>query len=146
MHSSSVLVSVVLPSMKPKADFSFNEKDLTISWFSGTGAGGQHRNKHQNSCRITHNPTGITATAQTRSQSSSKQFAIDEIKRKILHTVAKDSSFASQQLIIEQMQAAQKISSRRRTYRFQENMVHDHVSGKSVTTNKFFAGCIDLIW
>lgn len=36
-------------------------KDFTIEWYSGTGKGGQHRNKHQNCCRIIHNETGIRA-------------------------------------------------------------------------------------
>ena len=35
-------------------------KDFRIEWYSGTGAGGQHRNKHQNCCRITHIETGLT--------------------------------------------------------------------------------------
>lgn len=35
--------------------------DFEVEWFSGSGAGGQHRNKHQNCCRITHTATGIRA-------------------------------------------------------------------------------------
>ena len=37
------------------------KKDFRIDWFSGTGGGGQHRNKHQNCCRITHIETGLRA-------------------------------------------------------------------------------------
>lgn len=40
--------------------FSTRKKDFKIDWFSGTGAGGQHRNKHQNCCRLTHKDSGIT--------------------------------------------------------------------------------------
>jgi len=44
--------------------FSITKKDLKITWFSGKGAGGQHRNKHQNCCRIKHSETGIIVTGQ----------------------------------------------------------------------------------
>jgi peptide chain release factor 1 len=43
---------------------SFSKKDFRVDWFSGKGAGGQHRNKHQNCCRITHLPSGLVATGQ----------------------------------------------------------------------------------
>lgn len=44
--------------------FSVTKKDLEITWFSGTGAGGQHRNKHQNCCRIKHPDSGVMVTGQ----------------------------------------------------------------------------------
>lgn len=44
--------------------FSVTKKDLDITWFSGTGAGGQHRNKHQNCCRIKHPDSGVIVTGQ----------------------------------------------------------------------------------
>ncbi len=44
--------------------FSVTKKDLEITWFSGTGAGGQHRNKHQNCCRIKHLESGVIVTGQ----------------------------------------------------------------------------------
>lgn len=46
--------------------FSITRKDLDIDWFSGTGAGGQYRNKHQNCCRIRHRESGAMATGQSQ--------------------------------------------------------------------------------
>jgi len=34
--------------------FSVTKKDLKIDYYSGTGAGGQHRNRHMLACRIQH--------------------------------------------------------------------------------------------
>jgi protein subunit release factor B len=44
--------------------FSVTKDDLTITYFSGTGAGGQYRNRHKNCVRIKHNDTGIIKTGQ----------------------------------------------------------------------------------
>ena len=42
---------------------SVTKKDLDITWYSGSGAGGQHRNKHPNCCRIKHRDSGTLVTA-----------------------------------------------------------------------------------
>jgi len=42
-----------------------SKKDFKISYFSGRGAGGQHRNKHQNCVRLQHIESGITKTGQS---------------------------------------------------------------------------------
>lgn len=45
--------------------FSVTKKDFKIDWFSGTGAGGQGRNKLQNSCRLSHPDSGAMSTGQS---------------------------------------------------------------------------------
>jgi protein subunit release factor A len=42
--------------------FSVTKKDLKIDYYSGTGAGGQHRNRHMNSVRIKHPDSGVLVT------------------------------------------------------------------------------------
>jgi protein subunit release factor A len=59
--------------MSKLPDLHFTKKDFKVDWFSGTGAGGQHRNKHMNCCRITHIETGITTTGQTQRDRPSNQ-------------------------------------------------------------------------
>lgn len=49
------------------------KKDLEVTWFSGSGAGGQHRNKHDNCCRIRHPETGIIAVGQSHKERRSNQ-------------------------------------------------------------------------
>ena len=61
----------------------FNERDFKIEWYSGTGAGGQHRNKHQNSCRLTYLPTGQIVTAQCRSRENSLNEAKTEMMTRL---------------------------------------------------------------
>lgn len=45
--------------------FTITKKDFELTWFSGQGGGGQHRNKHQNCARILHKETGIICTGQS---------------------------------------------------------------------------------
>jgi protein subunit release factor A len=55
------VVGVAVGGRVSVPDLHFGKKDFRIEWFSGTGAGGQYRNKHQNCCRITHIATGLRA-------------------------------------------------------------------------------------
>lgn len=59
--------------------------DFRVDWFSGKGAGGQHRNKHQNCCRITHIASGLVATGQSsRSRPDNQKGAFHSLVEKVL--------------------------------------------------------------
>ena len=59
---------------------SITKKDFDIHYFSGTGAGGQHRNKHQNCVRMLHRESGASATAKdSRSKEKNVKSAFDRI-------------------------------------------------------------------
>lgn len=61
------------------------KKDFTVEWFSGTGKGGQHRNKHQNCCRITHIESGLQATGQrSRSRVDNQRDAFKVLVSRII--------------------------------------------------------------
>lgn len=51
--------------MEKELLFSVTKKDLKIEYFSGTGGGGQHRNKHQNCIRIHHSGSKSVVTGQS---------------------------------------------------------------------------------
>lgn len=51
------------------------KKDFRIEWFSGTGGGGQHRNKHQNCCRIVHIESGLRSQSTKYRERPSNQRA-----------------------------------------------------------------------
>ena len=66
------------PAGKPI--FSVTKKDLEITYFSGHGAGGQHRNKHKNCVRIRHPETGVIVTGQEqKSLEQNKKFALNRL-------------------------------------------------------------------
>ena len=80
-----------MKSKKRKLLFSVTRKDLVIDFFSGTGAGGQHRNKHQNCVRISHPASGALSTGQaSRSRQSNIRHALNSLikhpKFKVWHS------------------------------------------------------------
>jgi len=68
-------------------------RDLKIDWYSGTGGGGQHRNKHQNCCRMTHLPTGLMATGQTeRSRTQNQKQAFLRLADKLAPLMKREAA------------------------------------------------------
>jgi len=124
---------------------SIPQSDLKIEWYSGTGAGGQHRNKHQNSCRITHLPSGVIATAQTRSRQSSFEQAMTAIRNAVDKSAERqyNSNIASDR---KRQVGSGMRGDKIRTYRFQDDSVQDHITGKRATCSQILKGNVDLLW
>jgi peptide chain release factor 1 len=119
-------------------------QDVRTEWFSGTGAGGQHRNKHQNSCRLIHVPTGTVATAQCRKRDQSYTQAWADLERRIqaqAEHVATQSVDALRNELTGSGMRADKV----RTYRFQEDVVRDHVTGREARASVVMRGNFDLL-
>jgi protein subunit release factor A len=61
------------------------KKDFKVDWFSGSGAGGQHRNKHQNCCRITHLESGLVGLGtESKSRVRNQETAFKRVVQKII--------------------------------------------------------------
>jgi peptide chain release factor 1 len=119
--------------------------DLKIEWYSGTGAGGQHRNKHQNSCRITHIPTGIVATAQCRSRQNSLAEAMQSIQTQVDNIV--QTAYSKEVASYRKAQVGSGMRGDKiRTYRFQDDRVQDHITGRSAKCSAVLRGNFDLLW
>jgi len=119
--------------------------DLKIEWYSGTGAGGQHRNKHQNSARVTHIPTGIVATAQCRSRQNSLAEAMENIQKQVdnIRQNQYNKNIASDR---KQQVGSGMRGDKIRTYRFQDDVVQDHNTGRRGSVKKVLNGHFDLLW
>ena len=111
------------------------EDQFRFEWFSGTGKGGQHRNKHQNCCRCIHEPTGITANGtNSRSREDNRSASYTVCRSRVLAHFHKDT---------ERYQAGNE---RIRTYHEPDNRVVDHASGLTDTyTNVIIKGNMDAL-
>jgi peptide chain release factor 1 len=99
-----------------------SDQDFDISWFSGTGKGGQHRNKHQNCCRVIHRDTGITANGtNSRSREQNKQNALAICRARVIQHFHVDTA------------RYRADPERVRTYHEPDNRVVDHASGVTTT-------------
>lgn len=143
IHTSTVTVAVT--DTKNTSKFEINESDIKIQWYSGSGNGGQARNKVQNCCRLIHVPTGIIKTAQFRDRASSYNNAYkslsDELKK------IYDSNLNNTQNSIRQKQIGSGMRGDKvRTFRFQDNSVTDHRTNKTASCKEVMKGNFHLLW
>ncbi len=95
------------------------KKDFKIDWFSGTGKGGQHRNKHQNCCRITHIATGLKAQGtEARERTTNQRNAFNRLAKLLVAHFCSDSP-----------ETRFKTSEVIRNYHGARNEVYDKASG-----------------
>lgn len=94
------------------------KKDFKVEWYSGSGAGGQHRNKHQNCCRITHIETGLRAQGtEGRDRITNQRNAFNRLAKLLIAHFFQDESI--------RFKATEVI----RNYHGVRNEVHDKASG-----------------
>lgn len=130
VHTSTVTVAVSQDVETASAGSrDLRDEQLSVSWFSGTGAGGQHRNKHQNSCRLLHVPTGIVVKSEERSRTASYAAALQELTQRVGdQRVAGDHAKRAEQTKIQVGSGMR--GDKIRTYRLQDDQVVDHRSGR----------------
>jgi peptide chain release factor 1 len=144
VHTSTVTVAVLSPAQHLTAHLG-RPDDFRIDWYSGSGAGGQHRNKHQNSCRITHLPTGLVRKSETRNRESSYREAMSALSD-ALRQRAEAMAHGAQNSIRRDQVGAGMRGDKRRTYRFQEDTVVDHVTRKRARCTEVMRGGFDQLW
>lgn len=143
VQTSTVTVAV-LP-ITEAVNQAISEKDLNLEWFSGTGAGGQYRNKHQNSIKLKHIPTGIIVQAQCRSRQNSYTEAFTALNQKV-YDITKSKSQHSESNVRKNQVGSGERGDKVRTYRMQEDNVVDHITGKTAKCKDVLKGMMDKLW
>lgn len=127
-HTSFASVDVI-PAVPERFDIDLNPDDLKIETFRASGPGGQHVNVTDSAVRITHIPTGITATCQEeRSQAKNKEMALVILKSKLHKYYEEQRRKKLEELRGEKKEIAW--GSQIRTYTMHAyNLVKDHRTG-----------------
>lgn len=146
VHTSTITVSVTDSNLKLDDKYLKREEDdFKIEWFSGTGKGGQHRNKTKNCCRIIHIPTGIKQERQGRSRLNNKKDAMLAINEILDQRGFEDASNIVGRERKDQIGSGMR-GDKIRTYRFNDDRVIDHRTGKKEKCSKVLKGHFDLLW
>lgn len=142
-RQTSTVTVAVLPTPSP-ARVHLHERNLRWDTMRASGPGGQNVNKNETAVRVTHLPTGITAVAQTKSQHTNKQRALEVLRSRLL---AADTARKSRER--NESRASQVGSGMRgdkiRTIRYQDGVVIDHRSGVKSNLRVWENGDLDAL-
>jgi len=130
IHTSTATV-LVMPEAD-EVDIEISMNDIRVDTFCSSGAGGQSVNTTKSAVRVTHEPTGLTASCQDgKSQHENKASALKILKARIY------DSFLQEQLAAEGAERQSRIgtgdrSEKVRTYNYPQNRITDHRIGFTI--------------
>lgn len=120
----------------------FLKSELRIEYMRGTGPGGQHRNKTESACRITHIPTGVSAYADYRKRRHSYKEAMSVLTDRLLQAKQDERAQARKDRRDKIIHECRTI----RTYDFRTGIVKNHLNGKTASLkNVLVKGKIHLL-
>lgn len=118
----------------------YDKSLFKVIFTKGSGPGGQHKNKVETCCVITHIPTGLTQTCQdSRSKMTNFETALNRLQSKLksMNDLARH-----EQLNSKRQEALTTVI---RTYNFQRNEVKDHRTNKTAHLGRVLNGHLELI-
>jgi peptide chain release factor 1 len=144
VQSSSL--TVVVLEVPTEQEVFIDPRDCEWQFARGSGAGGQHRNKTDSACRLTHKPTGIVVWCESeRSQHQNKQTALSVLRSRIKN--AEQERRHEERARERRQQAGTGMrGDKRRTIRLQADEVTDHVLGVRMTAKDYMRGKLDPLY
>ncbi len=110
--------------------------DLRVEFMRGSGRGGQHRNRRDTACRITHLPTGLSARAEDqKSQAQNRRSAFRRLAAQLVPLMR-----AAAAAYRKPVRAA-----RARTYHIPRGVAIDHSTGYMYPVERTLDGDLEPI-
>lgn len=146
IHTSTVTVAILDDAYIADSKYYLREDHhYYFELFKSTGCGGQKKNKTLSAIKCIHLPTGIKQERDSRSQSKNKieaRQAVDKILDSLMFDEIQSIQNSKRAHMVGSGMRADKV----RTYRFQENIIIDHASGKKYNLKQIFKGNFNKFW
>ena len=144
IHTSTATV-LVMPEAD-EVDIEISMNDIRVDTFCSSGAGGQSVNTTKSAVRVTHEPTGLTASCQDgKSQHENKASALKILKARIYDSIIQEqlkAEGAERQLRIGTGDRSEKV----RTYNYPQNRITDHRIGFTIQQlDRVIEGKLDTV-
>lgn len=129
----------------PKQTFILNRSDVIRQYTCSGGKGGQNVNRRSTCVILTHKPTGIMVRSEeNRTQGKNEEAAWIRLTEKL----ASIYGYEVEKQINETRSVQIGVGNRgdkRRTYRIQDGIVKDDISGRTISVKDLYKGRIDLL-
>ena len=127
-------------------DFQLNDKEIVKQYTCSRGNGGQNVNRIQSCVVLTHVPTGIMVRSEeTRNQGKNEEIAYQRLYEKLKAIEDKKNYEKNKNYRNDQIGNGSRGGQKRRTYRIREDIVTDHLTGKSCRWKDILKGKIELL-
>ena len=131
--------------MEFKIENCFNKNDVDKTYTTAQGNGGQKVNKNHSAVQLYHRPTGISIKVQdTRHQAKNEEIAWERLKEKV-ESIHRSKAEADYKNSIRAQIGNGGRSDKKRTYRVKEDLVIDHITGKTARLSKIIRGNLELL-
>ncbi len=125
--------------------FILNRNEVERKYTRGSGAGGQHRNKVETVVVLTHLPTGLIVRVDGgRDRHKNEETAWKEMERRLSDEQSKKELSAITNEVREQIGVGNR-NDKRRTYRVKDDIVIDHITGKTAQMKDILRGKLEKL-
>lgn len=123
-----------------------DDRDLDWTTCRSSGPGGQNVNKTESAVQVTHRPSGLQVRCESeRSQLQNKATALALLRARLQERATNEATSSRNNARRTQVGSGMR-GDKTRTYRWQDNVVTDHGTGKKAQLDKVRRGMLEDLW